>query len=188
MRTPRGSTRRVRVAAIAALSCLVLLPVLVVAWSAIVVSRLAEENRNDTALVDTLKARLSALGGGVGGVGDGASVRSYLPGDTPAIAGAELQRLVTDIIGQTGAVVSQFEFVASEETDPAGGTVEMRILFHTTIEPLQKILFATETNTTALVVKSINIESLALDEEAPHASPTLRVLALVEGYWRRAER
>lgn len=188
MSASSGSARRVTAAAVAALSCLVVLPVLTAAWSATVVSRLGEQSRNDTALAETLKSRLSALGGGAGSEGDSASARVYLQGNTPAIAGAELQRLVTDIIGRNGAVVSQFEFVASEEADPAGGTVEMRILFHTTIEPLQKILFATETNPTALVFRSINIESLAPGEGAPDASPTLRVLALVEGYWRGAER
>jgi hypothetical protein len=185
MNRKRSTGKNVRAATIAVLAGLLLVPGAIAAWSVMEARRLSQANAEQQLSLEALKAKLAALEDSTNEAdGDGGAI--YLPGDTPAVAGAELQRLMTDVIGETGAKIAQFEFVEPAENAPDDGAVEMRVLFETTTEPLQQILFATESNPTALVFKSITIESTetSINSKEP---PALHVSASVEGYWRRSK-
>ncbi|MBB3318054.1 MULTISPECIES: type II secretion system protein GspM [unclassified Rhizobium] len=185
MNRKQGAARNVRMATIAVLAGLFFVPGAIAAWSVMEARGLSQENAEQRLSLEALKTRLAALEGNTDDKdGDGAAI--YLPGDTPAVAAAELQRLMTDVIGETGAKIAQFEFVDPGEDAPDDGAVEMRVLFETTTEPLQQILFATESNPTALLFKSITIES-AETSVSSREPPVLRVSASVEGYWRRSK-
>ncbi|TCM76247.1 MULTISPECIES: type II secretion system protein GspM [unclassified Rhizobium] len=186
MNRKRGSAKNVRAAVIAVLAALLLVPGAIAAWSLMEARHLSQANAEQQLSLDALKAKLAALEDSSANDADGDGAAIYLAGDTSAVAGAELQRLMTEMISQTGAKIAQFEFVEPAEGASDDGTVEMRVLFETTTEPLQQILFATESNRTALVFKSITIESAesSVDNKEP---PSLRVSASVEGYWRRSK-
>ncbi len=183
-RKPTGSNRKI--ATISFLAGLLLVPAAIGAWSLNEARSLSIANAEHQLSLEALKAKLSALESGSESNPGGDGAATFLPGDTSAVAGAELQRLMTEVIGQTGAKIAQFEFVGQADSEPDDGTVQMRVLFETTTEPLQQILYSTESNRTALIFKSITIESAqsSVDSKEP---PALRVSASVEGYWRRSK-
>ncbi|EPE95149.1 type II secretion system protein GspM [Rhizobium grahamii] len=185
MNSKRNAAKNVKIAAVAVLVGLLFVPAAVAAWSLMEARGLSQANAEQQLSLEALKGKLAALEGSTNDAdGDGAAI--YLPGDTPAVAAAELQRLMTDVIGETGAKIAQFEFVDPGENASDDGAVEMRVLFETTTDPLQQILFATESNPTALVFKSITIESAETSVNSKEP-PALRVSASVEGYWRRSK-
>jgi len=107
----------------------------------------------------------------------------YLPGKSPAIAGAALQRIVATTVDGAGGHVVQAEIArgeTSEQQEP--GAVNLRAEFETDINGLQKIIFDLETGAPILMVRTLTIE--AKDNTATDVTnPGLSVILLVRGYW-----
>lgn len=180
----KNAGKNVKAATITVLAGLLLVPSGIATWSLIEARHLSQANAEARVSLEALKAKLAAIDDTGDDISNGDAAAAYLPGDTSAVAGAELQRIMTDVIGQTGAKIAQFEFIEPSDDVPDNGTVEMRVIFETSTEPLQHILYTAESNRTALVFRSITIESAEASDDGTQP-PALRVSASVEGYWRR---
>lgn len=180
--TSLGSTRRIGTLLVVAL--MVLIPALWIGWSFTAASALAEANRSQSETLESLKLRLAALSAGASGA-EAQAASVFLPGETPAIAGAALQRLVSDTVEGAGGRLAESEIsrtegeVPGQEADP--GAVSLRVSFETDIVGLQRIVFALETGAPILMVQTLTIEAKeAASAEAE--SPMLSVVLLVRGY------
>jgi hypothetical protein len=172
-----GSPRRIAALLVAGL--LILAPLLWITWSLSAASVIAASNREQA---DALSARLSAFAAGANDTKvNMASV--YLPGKSPAIAGAALQRIVANTVAGAGGHVVQAEISRGEtaqEQEP--GAVSLRAEFETDINGLQKIIFDLETGAPILTVRTLTVA--AKDNTATDAAnPELSVIVLVRGYW-----
>lgn len=175
-----GSPRRI--AALLVVGLLILAPLFWITWSLSAASVIAASNREQADALSALQARLSAFAAGANDTKvNMASV--YLPGKSPAIAGAALQRIVANTVAGAGGHVVQAEISRSEaaqEQEP--GAVSLRAEFETDINGLQKIIFDLETGAPILTVRTLTVE--AKDNTATDAAnPELSVIVLVRGYW-----
>jgi hypothetical protein len=114
---------------------------------------------------------------------DAASV--FLPGETPAIAGAALQRTIADTISAAGGRLIEIEFARVEASEDDPGRVDLRVSFESDIVSLQRILLDLESGLPVLLVRSVDVQSAT--EATEEMSPPLRVAMLVGGYWEAAE-
>ena len=78
----------------------------------------------------------------------------YLPGKSPAIAGAALQRIVATTVEGAGGRVVQSEISRTETPEQEPGSVNLRAEFETDIVGLQRIIFELETGAPILMVQS----------------------------------
>ena len=180
-----GSFTMQRLLAILVVGLIVVVPALWIGWSLSAASETVEANRIQTETLDSLKARLAALNAGSGGsAAKTASV--YLPGETPAIAGAALQTLVSKTIEGAGGRIAESE-IARQEAETEGeegetGAVSLRVTFDTDIAGLQRIVFQLETGAPLLMVRALTVEAKDATATAATESPMLSVVMLVRGY------
>ncbi|MGH6926259.1 MAG: type II secretion system protein GspM [Propylenella sp.] len=169
-----------RIAVLAVGALLLVAPVLWIGWSLAAASEASEEVRQRSETLAALRERIPGLAAG-GEEGTAAGVGSpYLPGETAAIAGAVLQRIVADTIMQAGGRLAESEITPAEE----GGSsrVDLRVSFDTDINGLQRILFDLETGAPILFLNSLNVQMVNALGEADPNQPGLRVVVLVGGY------
>jgi len=180
MPTSLGNPRRI--AALLVVGLMIVVPALWAVWSLAAASVVAQSNREQSDALLSLQARLSVLAAGANGAkANMASV--YLPGKSPAIAGAALQRIVATTVTGAGGHVVQAEISRSETAEQQEpGAVSLRAEFETDIDGLQKIIFDLETGAPILMLRTLTIE--AKDNTATDAAnPELSVILLIRGYW-----
>ena len=169
-----------RLGALLAVALLIVGPIVYIAWSLHAAGLAAETIRSQSDILTRLQSRAASLRPeDVPGAGEGESV--LLPGETPALAGAALQRIVADAVEAAGGRVIETEIArvqTTEEEDP--GRVDLRVSFDADIVSLQAALLQLETGLPVLLIRSLDVQSAAEATEA--ASPPLRVLMLVGGY------
>jgi hypothetical protein len=173
-----------RIAALLAIALLVVAPATWVAWSLTSASVLAETVRSQSGLLEELRQRVARFGPRPGNVEIAGAESVYLPGETAAIAGAELQRTVVSAIESAGGRLVESEIARAETTEAEAepGRVDLRVSFDTEIVGLQSILFALETGAPILLVRSVTVQSGGAGEVAETESPPLRVVMTVGGY------
>jgi hypothetical protein len=172
------STRRL--VALVVVCLLVIVPVLWVAWSLSAASVLAGAVRDQSETLASLQARLAALSAATGDAANLASV--YLPGETPATAGASLQRIVANTVEGAGGRLAESEISRSDSPEEEPGVVNLRVSFETDIVGLQRIIFELETGAPILMLQSISVEGGGDPEAADSGNPSLSVVLLVRGY------
>ena len=180
-----GSITLQRLVALLVVGLMVGVPALWIGWGLNAASETVEANRIQSETLESLKARLYALSAGSGAAqAQAASV--FLPGETAAIAGAALQRLVSNTVEGAGGRVAETEIARSEgevdgqEAEP--GAVSLRVSFDTDIAGLQRIVFELETGAPILMVQAVTVEAKDATATAPTESPMLSVVLLVRGY------
>jgi hypothetical protein len=184
----KPAASRSRIAALLAVALLLLVPAVWIAWSLHAAALAAETAESQSLLLAGLRQRLAGLGQGPEGISpivDSESI--YLPGETPALAGAALQRLIADIVEAAGGRLTESEFASAEPSEEDPGRVDLRVSFETEIESLQRILFELETDIPILLLQGLDIRAVGATEAAATESPTLRVVMLVGAYWETEE-
>ena len=82
--------------------------------------------------------------------------RHYLEGDTPALASAELQKYLSDIIRQAGGELTSTQVIPPREEDKFT-RIAVRIRMSGNTEVLREVLHAIETRQPLLMVETMNI-------------------------------
>lgn len=183
---PSVSGRRAMAVLVVALMLLV--PALWTIWSLHESTVVTETLRSQSIVLTGLKSRLAQLESGpvsTGALADSASI--YLPGETAAIAGAALQRLVANTIEAAGGRVVESESAAADPSVEDPGRVDLRVSFDTEIVGLQQILFELESGVPVLLLRALNVQSPGAIEVAGMESPPLRIEMQVGGYWESAQ-
>jgi hypothetical protein len=176
-----------RLPALVLLGLMIALPLAWVIWSLNAASVVAAGNRSQATLLAGLEQRLSALAEKPAGAGPAVDAKLiYLPGGTPAIAGAALQQLVGDAVEAAGGKIVESEVSRVEPTEEDPGRVDLRVSFDAEIVSLQNILFGLETGAPLLFLRSLDVQSDAAQEVSADQSPPLRIVMLVGGYWEAA--
>lgn len=156
-------------------------PILWIGWSLTAASEAAEAVRLRSETVASLRERLSAFTKDGEGDQPSDAGNPYLPGETPAIAGATLQRIVADTVAGAGGRLAESEIMpASAEADP--GRVNLRVAFEADIIGLQRVLFELETGVPILMLDSISVLSAKTTGQGNSQGPMLRVVMRVGGY------
>jgi len=168
-----------RIAALLVAALLVVVPAGWIAWSSLEAARLAETIQTQTALAASLRTRIAGLEPAATAPEE-AAPDVFLPGATPALAGAALQTTVARTIEGAGGRLIETEMARVEEAEADPGRLDLRVAFDAEIVSLQRILFELETGVPVLFVRSLEIQTAAEASEAP--SPPLRVSMLVGGY------
>lgn len=184
----KPAASRNRIVALLVVAMLVLVPAVWIAWSLHAAALAAETAESQSVLLAELRQRLVGLGQGpegTGAIADSGSI--YLPGETPALAGAALQRLIADTVEAAGGRVTESEFASAEPNEEDPGRVDLRVSFETEIEGLQRILFELETGVPILLLQGLDIRAIGASEAAATESPVLRVVMLVGAYWDTEE-
>ena len=169
-----------RIAALLAVALMIAVPALFVAWSLSAAQVTAQSNRDQVDTVASLQARLAALTASAKGA-EANTASVYLPGQSPAIAGAALQRLVATTVEAAGGRMVQSEISRPDNPDQEQGTVSLRAEFDTDIVGLQRIVFDLETGAPLLMVQALTVETA--DREVDNSNPGLSVILLVRAYW-----
>jgi hypothetical protein len=179
----RAAPGRRRIAALLAVSLILVVPATWVAWSLNSVAVLDETTRSQSILLQGLRSRLAGFEPGEAAPGDLGDVESvFLPGDTAAIAGAALQRIVAEAVEGVGGRLVESEVVRVETAEEEPGRVDLRVSFDTEIVSLQRVLFEIETGVPILIVRSLTVQSGTVGDLVDTESPPLRVVILVSGY------
>jgi hypothetical protein len=179
----RAAPGRRRIAALLAVALILVVPATWVAWSLNSVAVLDETTRSQSILLQGLRSRLAGFEPGEAAPGDPGGVESvFLPGDTAAIAGAALQRIVAEAVEGVGGRLVESEVVRIETAEEEPGRVDLRVSFDTEIVSLQRVLFDIETGVPILIVRSLTVQSGTVGDLVDTESPPLRVVILVSGY------
>jgi hypothetical protein len=171
-----------RIAALLVVALMVVAPLAWIVWSLAAATTIATANRDQAEMLASLQTRLKALTASAKGAkADEVSV--YLPGKSPAIAGAALQRIVANTVQAAGGRVVQSEIARPEATaaEPEPGVINLRTEFETDIVGVQRVIFDLETGAPILTVQALTIE--ASQSAADSANPGLSVVLLVRGRW-----
>ena len=177
-----------RILALAAVAILIVGPLVWAAWSLSAASALTQTIESQKVLLAGIRQRLEKPGAtpqATGSAPEGVNI--YLPGETPAIAGAALQGLVADAVGSAGGRVVETEFARVEPAEDDPGRVDLRVAFDAEIVTLQRILFQLESGMPVLLIRSLSVQSPGGGEAGDDASPPLRVNLLLSGYVKVAE-
>ena len=169
-----------RIAALLVVALMIVVPVLFIVWSLSAAQVTAQSNRDQVDTVASLQARLAALAASAKGA-EANTASVYLPGQSPAIAGAALQRLVATTVEAAGGRMAQSEISRPDNPDQEQGTVSLRAEFDTDIVGLQRIVFDLETGAPLLMVQALTVETA--DREVDNSNPGLSVILLVRAYW-----
>ena len=176
-----GSPRRI--VALLVVGLMVIVPGLWIVWSLGIASTVAESNRVQAEALDSLKVRLAALNTGTNNASAGAA-SVYLPGETQALAGAALQRLVANAVEGAGGRLEESEISRPEGPEEEAGAVHLRVSFNADIVGLQRVIFELETGAPILMLQALTIEAkeAAVAGEG-NENPVLNVVLMVRGYW-----
>jgi hypothetical protein len=183
----KAAVGRSRIVALLVVALLILVPAVWIGWSLHAAALAAETKESQSVLLAGLRQRLAGLGQGPEGTTPVDAGSIYLPGETPALAGAALQRLIADTVEAAGGRVTESEFASAEPSEEDPGRVDLRVSFETEIESLQRILFELETGVPILLLQGLDIRAIGATEVAATESPTLRVVMLVGAYWETEE-
>jgi hypothetical protein len=179
----KPSLNRGRIGALLAVALLIVTPVVWIAWSLHAASVARAEAEREAELLEGFRQRLEELAQNPGDSGPAVDAESiYLPGETDAIAGAALQRLVAETIEGTGGRVLESELDIAEPDPADPGRIDLRVSFETEIEGLQRIVFELETGTPILMLKGLDVRSVDAAEIEATESPILRVVMVVEAH------
>lgn len=179
-----ASTSSRGVAFWALVTAAVLLPLAAIALSVLNVLQAAEVDRlaaGQEAIVAQLERRVAAAGGPASTTIDAAAI--YVPGATPALAKAALQRLLTDAVEATGGRLIEAQDVEAtgEAQDLVDDRVRLRVTFDTRNGALLELLRRIETGLPLLTVERLEIRRLDAAADADPEDPTLRVGVVVNG-------
>jgi general secretion pathway protein M len=117
--------------------------------------------------------------------------KHYLKGDTPAVAGAELQSLVTRLVeSNSGRLISSQVMPVAEESKnkdaKLGGPkkIAINLQMNTSIVPLQMILHALETNEPYVFIDQLTVRATQNRnyKPVPGVQPEFSVQLTVHGY------
>jgi general secretion pathway protein M len=177
--SPRG-VRRWAVAAAA-----VALPLAALALTTLNVLEAADKTavaERQEAALGPLERRVGDLGALVAKPRDAAAI--YLPGETPALARAELQRRLGAAVEAAGGRLIETQDPGEERAEdaPADGRVELRVTFDARNDSLLSLLHAIETGLPLLSVERIEARRLDSGEDADPEDPTLRIGLVVRGH------
>jgi hypothetical protein len=172
---------RKRIAALAAVGLLIVVPVLWIVWSLFAIAAAREATQTQRVILAQLKERLQTAQAGEGALGLTNAELVYLPGETSAIAGAALQRIVGNAVDAAGGRIIESE-LAQAPADEAD-RVDIRVSFDAETLSLQRILFQLETGLPVLILRTLDVQSVDPGENGENNNPQLRVTMLVGGYW-----
>jgi general secretion pathway protein M len=181
--TPLG-----RLPTLAILALVVLLPAVLVAAGFLAAGAAERENAAAARQLDGLQARVAAIRTALGDkrAAPEAVAATYLPAGTPALAGADMQQRLADMIANAGGRLLESQVVPADAAENDPGRVDLQVSFEARVAGLQQVLFGVETGTPILFVRSLGLRSLAADGEGDgtdrNADPTLRVDLTVAGY------
>jgi hypothetical protein len=179
----RAAPGRRRIAALFVVALILVVPATWVAWSLQSVAVLEDTVRSQAILLQGLRNRLAEFEPGETSPGDAADAESvFLPGDTAAIAGAALQRIVAEAVEGVGGRLVESEVVRVETAEEEPGRIDLRVSFDTEIVSLQRVLFEIESGVPILIVRSLTVQSGTVGELVETESPLLRVVIMVSGY------
>ena len=171
-----------RIAALLVVALIIVAPLAWIVWSLAAATTIAAANRDQAEMLASLQTRLKALAASAKGEqADEASI--YLPGESPAIAGAALQRIIANTVQAAGGRLIQSEIARPDATAsvPEPGVVNLRTEFETDIVGLQRVIFDLETGAPILMVQAVTIE--ASQSASDSANPRLSIVLLVRGRW-----
>jgi hypothetical protein len=178
--TPLG-----RLPTLAILALIVLLPAALAAAGFLAAGATERENAAAARQLDGLQARVAAIRSALGdktATAPDAAATAYLPSGTPALAGADIQQRLADMIANAGGRLLESQVVPADAAENDPGRVDLQVSFEARIAGLQQVLFGVETGTPILFVRSLGLRSLAADGEGGDTDPTLRVDLTVAGY------
>ena len=161
-------------------AAILLVPIVWIVWSVGAALTTAQAVRVQSETLVSLQERLSGLSGGLDAAADAASV--YLPGETAAVAGAALQRIVMNTVEAAGGRFAESEIAPLQEGEE--GSVILRTSFDTDIAGLQRVLFDLETGLPILLFESLSVQTGTNIGSVESEQPMLRVAISVEGYWQ----
>jgi general secretion pathway protein M len=169
-----------RIAALLVEGLMIVVPAIWVVWSLLLASTVAQSNRAQTEVLDSLKVRLAALDAGSQAANaDAASV--YLPGATDALAGAALQRLVADTVERSGGRLAESEIARQDVVATEPGIISLRVSFEADIVGLQRVIFDLESGAPILMLQTLTVETKDVSA-AGAENPLLNVVLTVRGY------
>ncbi|GBD50532.1 type II secretion system protein GspM [Methylopila sp. Yamaguchi] len=162
----------------------VLLPLAAIVLSVLNVLQATEVDRlaaGQEAIVAQLERRVAAAGGPTSTAIDASAI--YVPGATPALAKAALQRLLTDAVEATGGRLIEAQDVEApgQAQDLVDDRVRLRVTFDTRNGPLLELLRRIETGLPLLTVERLEIRRLDAAADADPDDPTLRVGVVING-------
>ncbi|QZO01818.1 type II secretion system protein GspM [Chenggangzhangella methanolivorans] len=140
---------------------------------------LADQQEATVAALELRAARIrESAGSGL----DASSI--YLPGDGVEIARAELQKLLTDAVGEaSGRLIETQEPGSVRDADaPDDGRVELRVTFDVTNDGLLEMLYGLETRLPLLTIERLEARRLDAEADAADEDPTLRVSLVARGH------
>lgn len=173
---------RGRIVALVAIALIFIAPVAWILWSLHAEALASESAKSQQEVLAGLQQRVAELAPADGGAVPAVDATSiYLPGGTPALAGAALQTLIGNIVTSTGGRVTESEVVEPDEAEDQS-QISLRISFETDIRNLQRVLFALETGVPILLVKGLDVRSIGAAEVPATESPPLRVVMVVGAY------
>jgi hypothetical protein len=171
-----------RIAALLVLALMILVPILWVMWSMSAASSLAQAIDEQSETLQSLQTRLSALEAS-SNAAEANTASVYLPGETAAIAGAVLQRIVANAVETAGGRLAESEIARPDAADAEPGVVNLRVSFDADIVGLQHVIHQLETGAPILMLEGISIDAANADAAMDGGNPTLNVVLVVQGRW-----
>lgn len=179
-----SATSKRPIARFAALVAVAALPLAALALGVVNLLQAAELDalaERQEAPVAALERRAEAAAGRAP-VRDTSSI--YVPGATPALAKAGLQRLLVDAVdGVAGRLIEAEDAAAgaSAPEDASDGRVRLRIAFDARNGALLDLLHALETRTPLLTIEKVEVRRLDAGADGDAEDPQLRVGLIVAG-------
>ncbi|WP_157956258.1 type II secretion system protein GspM [Acuticoccus yangtzensis] len=121
-----------------------------------------------------LRARIGRLAGP--GAPDESAI--YLPGASPALAGAALQARLSAILTASGAAIAAFQ----PEPAEGPGDIRLRVTFEANNGQMLDTLTAIETTLPLLKIDALSMTASPVAGEATPGEPRLRVELVVRGF------
>lgn len=177
-----------RFAAVALLAVLLLGSLIWIGWASLAVSAVGEQAVQQRGQLDALIERSRDLTDKVA-EGRAVGLDVYFPGDTQAIAGASVQRVVDGIVDKAGGRVVESQILPVDEAGESANRIDLKATFEADIKALQAALFDIETHLPIMMVRSMSVRSFVTrgsgvtDEE----NPVLQVALVISGYWKAEE-
>jgi len=174
-----------RFGAVALLAVLLLAGVLWIAWASVAVSTLQARTAQQEQQLDQLIERSRNMVLRQGGESGEETIRVYFDGDTPAIAGAEVQHAVDEIVDKAGGRVVESQVLPVDQSEDVAHRIDLRASFEADIDALQSALFDIETHLPMMLIRSMSIRSFVRrgGGDADEENPILQVTLVVSGYW-----
>ena len=178
-----------RFAAVAVLAVLLLSGLIWIGWATLAIGAIEDQTTQQRAQLESLAARSRGLiSGEVGGeVVNKISV--YFEGETPAIAAADVQRTVDEIVEKAGGRVVESQILPVEQGEDPAHRIDLRASFEADIDAFQEALYNIETHLPMMMVKSLSARSFVTrgSGEPDEENPVLQISLVVSGFWTAQE-